>query len=404
MSLSNIIQTSPTALPPSAKIYCQGIRCSNTVQSVNLLIAGAGESSFFSKISAYQFARFYNDVTIDGTLTVGNFAINNLTCDNATVTNNLTVGNNISCENVNVANDLNVADTITTVNIQCTNQSITNNLTVDHNITCDNINVNNNLNVLENVDVGQNVVCSNLTCYNNLTSSTFAQLNQSATQQSNNEFLYAGKQFVPPVLNTGDRDSIGPTDGCFLFNTDVQNLQTYYSSIWRNIAYWPYTMSYFLRSDEGCANATNFKIGSQSDWKTIYNTDSNEEYLSYAGSGDWKINKSAFYRLTITVSLQPPTPNFTSLTLYLCAALDGTDCLNYVGFTDNTGLYHFPNKDQRYQLVTECFLEAGRTLSFFIYQENNTGDSFTITTSTYLPNFNVPFTTNLQLTMISPNL
>lgn len=381
MSLSNIIQVNNVGEPPATKVNCESVRCSETIKAKNFLAAGVGsESTFFGKLNVFDLAHFYNDVIIDGTVTLDHVDVNTITCMDATITHNLDVENN-----------LNVTHNITaTGDLFCHNANIGNDLSVTHNIscvdlTCDNATVHNDLEVQNNLNVLQT-----------------SQLNQVYAQNENVEYDYVNKHLVVPRLSTGDRDSVGAEDGCLLFNTDLQNMQGYYSGKWRNIGCWPYQTFYYLPDTEIVTNGTAYKIGSTNVWKTLYNTDE-EEYIANAGDGNFKIFKSGYYYYNIEITLEGPVPDYHFLAIYLSAVLDDTDCVNYSGFKRTASPTQYPDKENRMNLTGTTYIDGGRRLSFFLYQQNDTGDIFRIRNSSSNPSpFSYNFINQCQINLLSP--
>lgn len=423
MSLNNIIQISPSSVPPAGlNLICDGIRVEKTTKTGNLLVVN--ESTFFNNISVYaQLQRNYNDLQVDGNficsgITGSTGSFNNITAINANLDHincidikasagitaaslnaSSVTGVNSSFSGVSVSGSIISGSALISGGLTC-NQS----LTCGQTATCLNLKVNNSANITNNISCGQTITCQNshvlsdIQCDNTITCQ-----NLYVNSTSNSEFEYIGKKFVVPRLNTGDRDSIGGDDGCILYNTDLNNLQTFRSGLWETISYYPQIMQMYLISDESISNASLHLCGSSSNLAEVFNSNPNYQF-DYDDIGVFRLNVAGIYKVSCTIALQPPTTDFHSLQLYIYFGKSDQSQMygEYFGLTDNVGPYHYPNKEMKYQFSTTVYIDSPDKYSFFIYQENDTTSNFNLITSPYAPYTSGTYNNLFTIQYLSP--
>lgn len=419
MSISNILNNS-NASPANILLYCKGLRCSETCLCKNLL--ATEESTFLSKLNVYGDGRFYSDVQIDGTLTCAGFTggtgtYNTINAVNANldhincldITGNTATFSGITATTINttsiIGTNCNMSGVVFGGSSLFSNGTYSTGLSCGATLTCLNLKVNNSGTITNNLNVGQSITCQNLQATNNLQSDTTATFNQSTTQ-----YGYTDKKCVVPRLNTGDRDAIGGEAAALVYNTDyadIPRLQTYNpnNGIWYNISTYPQIAQYFLSGDESVSNATLYKIGSQTDLKEIFNSFPDSSYFAYSSPGEFKILISGIYKFNMTVAMQAPTNSFNTLVMYFYVGeSNGANMFNCVGSYDSAGSIHYPNKEQKYQIEAITPLEAGQVVSFFVYQENDTGNNFNINVNNIYAPFYTQYNNIFSLQYVSPKI
>ena len=418
MSLSNILNRGNSA-PPDVLLYCSGLRCSETCQSKNLLVSN--ESTMLGPLSVFGLQHDYGDMIVDGTLTAGTFNVNNITA------------NNITCQSISgVTGSFSGPVTAASVNapaVTGTNSSFSgvavSGSIITSNITTGGINVSNSANITNDLTVGGTGSINNITgftcSYSDINCQTFygntgsctdlnvTNVNNSNIINANNIYcdgavncqtFNASQMAILPDLDTATRDSLPQQEASILYNNETRTPQIYGDSLWNNISYWPNVASYFLVNDESVPVNTIHKIGSVNDMQKIFVSGS--DYFEYSTLGDFKILKSGIYNFSCCISLQPPASSFTSLQLYLGVANSGLTYYNINGLTDNVGPYQFANKEQKMSVSATFYVDAGEVISFYLYQNNDTGNSFTINNSTYYP-FPINYNNIFDVKFISPH-